>query len=121
MKTFLGMTAGFIAASAFAVCHIEMARSLRRAMKQYVAQYHTERNHQGKSNVLLFPQVTETRCDEAVECRDGWAGPCSATTETPRELATKSRSMATSLSLGGPCAETNALSMATTDTELTRR
>jgi putative transposase len=36
-------------------------RSLRRAMSEYVAHYHAERNHQGKSNVLLFPQVTKTR------------------------------------------------------------
>ena len=29
-------------------------RSLRRALGEYVAHYHAERNHQGKSNVLLF-------------------------------------------------------------------
>jgi hypothetical protein len=34
-------------------------RSLRRAMKEYVEHYHTERNHQGKGNVLLFQRVTE--------------------------------------------------------------
>jgi hypothetical protein len=33
-----------------------------------------ERNHQGKSNVLLFPQVTEARCDEVVECRERLGG-----------------------------------------------
>jgi putative transposase len=49
-------------------------RSLRRAMKEYVAHYHAERNHQGKSNVLLFPQVTETRCDKSVECRERLGG-----------------------------------------------
>jgi putative transposase len=48
-------------------------RSLRRAMREYVAYYHTERNHQGKSNVLLFPQVAKTRCD-AVECRERLGG-----------------------------------------------
>src|SRR5207247_962030 len=36
-------------------------RSLRRALSEYVAHYHDERNHQGKSNVLLFPQMTEMR------------------------------------------------------------
>jgi hypothetical protein len=36
-------------------------RSFRRALSEYVAHYHAERNHQGKSNVLLFPRVTETR------------------------------------------------------------
>jgi putative transposase len=49
-------------------------RSLRRAMSEYVAHYHAERNHQGKSNVLLFPQVTETRCDKAVKCRERLGG-----------------------------------------------
>src|SRR6201997_3190539 len=34
-------------------------RSLRRAMREYVAHYHAERNHQVTSNVLLFPPVTE--------------------------------------------------------------
>src|SRR6201987_2108271 len=48
-------------------------RSLR-AIREYVAHYHTERNHQGKSNVLLFPQVAETRCDKAVDCRERLGG-----------------------------------------------
>src|SRR6516162_9634340 len=33
-------------------------RSLRRALNEYVEHYHAERNHQGKSNVLLFPRDT---------------------------------------------------------------
>jgi putative transposase len=49
-------------------------RSLRRATREYVAHYHAERNHQGKSNVLLFPQVTEIRYDKAVECRERLGG-----------------------------------------------
>jgi putative transposase len=49
-------------------------RSLRRAIREYVAHYHAERNHQGKSNVLLFPQVTETRCDKAIGCRERLGG-----------------------------------------------
>jgi putative transposase len=49
-------------------------RSLRRAMREYVAHYHAERNHQGKSNVLLLPQVTEPGCDKAVECRERLGG-----------------------------------------------
>jgi len=32
--------------------------SLRRALREYVAHYHTERNHQGKGNVLLFPAAS---------------------------------------------------------------
>jgi putative transposase len=77
-------------------------RSLRRAIREYVAHYHAERNHQGKSNVLLFPQVTKTRCDKAIECRERLGGSCVTTTETPRELATKSRSIAMRLWLGRP-------------------
>jgi hypothetical protein len=33
--------------------------SLRRALREYVAHYHVERNHQGKGNVLLFPTATK--------------------------------------------------------------
>jgi putative transposase len=43
-------------------------------MREYIVHYHAERNHQGKSNVLLFPQVTKTRCDKAVECRERLGG-----------------------------------------------
>jgi putative transposase len=49
-------------------------RSLRRAMREYVAHYHAERNPQGKSNVLLFPQVTATHCNKTVECRKRLGG-----------------------------------------------
>jgi putative transposase len=48
--------------------------SLRRAMSEYVAHYHAERNHQGKSNVLLFPRVTETRREKSVQCRERLGG-----------------------------------------------
>jgi hypothetical protein len=34
-------------------------RSLRRAMREYVTHHHTERNRQGKSNVLLLPGLIE--------------------------------------------------------------
>ena len=30
--------------------------SLRRALAEYVAHYHAERPHQGKGNILLFPE-----------------------------------------------------------------
>jgi hypothetical protein len=49
-------------------------RSLRRALSEYVAHYHAERNHQGKSNVLLFPRVTETRRGGPVHCRERLGG-----------------------------------------------
>ena len=49
-------------------------RSLRRAMKDYVAHYHTERNHQGKNNVLLFHRSTKTKRDKRVLCRERLRG-----------------------------------------------
>jgi hypothetical protein len=49
-------------------------RSLRRALSEYVAHYHAERNHQGKSNVLLFPRVTETCREGPVQCRERLGG-----------------------------------------------
>jgi putative transposase len=49
-------------------------RSLRRAMREYVAHCHPERNHQGRSNVLLFHQITETRWGKAVEYRERLGG-----------------------------------------------
>src|SRR5450830_1270449 len=49
-------------------------RSLRRALSEYVAHYHAERNHQGKSNVLLFRRTTKTRREEPVQCRERLGG-----------------------------------------------
>jgi putative transposase len=49
-------------------------RSLRRAISEYVTHYHTERNHQGKSNVLLFPRDTEMRGGRPVHCRERLGG-----------------------------------------------
>jgi Integrase core domain len=49
-------------------------RSLRRAIKEYVEHYHTERNHQGKGNVLLFQRVTEARRDNPLQCRERLGG-----------------------------------------------
>src|SRR5665213_1927864 len=49
-------------------------RSLRRALSEYVEHYHAERNHQGKSNVLLFRRVTQTRRQEPVQCRERLGG-----------------------------------------------
>jgi transposase InsO family protein len=48
--------------------------SLRRALSEYVAHYHAERNHQGKPNVLLFRRVTETCRDGPVQCRERLGG-----------------------------------------------
>jgi putative transposase len=49
-------------------------RPLRRTTNDYLAHYHTERNHQGKNNALLFRQIAETRRDEPVRCRDRLSG-----------------------------------------------
>jgi Integrase core domain len=49
-------------------------RSLRRAVSEYVAHYHTERNHQGKSNALLFPDATEMPGLRPVRCRERLGG-----------------------------------------------
>ena len=49
-------------------------RSLRRALSEYVEHYHAERNHQGKSNVLLFRRVAQTRREEPVQCRERLGG-----------------------------------------------
>jgi hypothetical protein len=48
--------------------------SLRRALNEYVAHYHAERNHQGKSNVLLFPQALGIRHEGPVRCRERLGG-----------------------------------------------
>jgi Integrase core domain len=60
-------------------------RSVRRAMKDYMAHYRSERNHQGKNNVLLFQQVADTRRDSPVRCRDRLAGLCGTIIEKRRE------------------------------------
>ena len=49
-------------------------RSLRRALSEYVAHYHAERNHQGKDNVLLFPRDTDSHLEGTVQCRERLGG-----------------------------------------------
>src|SRR5713101_5769817 len=49
-------------------------RSLRRALSEYVDHFHTERNHQGKGNVLLFPRVNDRQREGPVRCRDRLGG-----------------------------------------------
>ena len=50
--------------------------SLRRALREYVAHYHLERNHQGEGNVLLFPAATKamTHGNGSVGCRERLGG-----------------------------------------------
>jgi hypothetical protein len=49
-------------------------RSLRRALSDYVDHFHAERNHQGKGNVLLFPQDTHRNLEGPVRCRERLGG-----------------------------------------------
>jgi putative transposase len=50
--------------------------SLRRALRKYLVHYHSERNHQGKDNVLLFPTKTNAINDgsSSVGCRERIGG-----------------------------------------------
>jgi hypothetical protein len=50
--------------------------SLRRALREYLVHHHAERNHQGKSNVLLFPAATKAmyRVDRSVGCKERLGG-----------------------------------------------
>ena len=49
--------------------------ALRRSLTEFVAHYHIERNHQGKENVILFPETTggDAR-DGPIRCRERLGG-----------------------------------------------
>lgn len=48
--------------------------SLRRALNEYIAHFHSELNHQGKENDLLFPEsIGRGAAGGRVECRSVWA------------------------------------------------
>ena len=49
---------------------------LRRTLKEFVAHYHEERNHQGKGNLLLFPPADLSPPPEgdAIECKQRLGG-----------------------------------------------
>ena len=49
---------------------------LRRALNEFVAHYHEERNHQGKDNVLLFPSAKRPALskDNAIGCKQRLGG-----------------------------------------------
>jgi hypothetical protein len=51
-------------------------KSLRRALCEYLIHFHTERNHQGKDNVLLFPVATKAgnRAERSVSCKERLGG-----------------------------------------------
>jgi transposase InsO family protein len=48
--------------------------SLRRAVREFVAHYHDERNHQGLGNVLILPRSVQTRGDDPIVCRERLGG-----------------------------------------------
>lgn len=48
--------------------------SLRRALTEFVTHYHSERNHQGKGNVLLFPARPILTARQHVRCRERLGG-----------------------------------------------
>jgi transposase InsO family protein len=50
--------------------------SLRRVLREYLAHYHAERNHQGKDNILLFPTAGKVRNhgSGAIDCNKRLGG-----------------------------------------------
>ena len=50
--------------------------SLRRALSEFIDHYHSERNQQGKSNLLLFPSPDEAIAPSrrTVRCRERLGG-----------------------------------------------
>lgn len=48
--------------------------SLRRALREYVSHYHTERNHQGVENRLLKPLTTVSSINEPIQRRERLGG-----------------------------------------------
>jgi hypothetical protein len=49
-------------------------RSLQRALTEFIAHFHAERNHQGKGNVLLFPAAPPPTRGRTVHCRERLGG-----------------------------------------------
>jgi len=48
--------------------------SLRRTLRQYVAHYHSERNHQGVGNRLLQPLAKVSSINDPIHCRERLGG-----------------------------------------------
>ena len=59
--------------------------SLRRAVREFVAHYHHERNHQGLGNVLILPRSVQMRGDDPIVCRERLGGLLSTTIDQPDE------------------------------------
>ena len=61
--------------------------SLKRALAEFVAHYHSERNHQGKANALLCPIGRAEHLAERSIALSVWAV-CCATTLAPLDFLT---------------------------------
>ena len=48
--------------------------SLRRALREYVAHYHSERNHQGVGNRVLEPLARASSINDPIYCRERLGG-----------------------------------------------
>ena len=48
--------------------------SLQRAVREFIGHYHSERNHQGKVNVLLFPAPNKRELRRGIRCRERLGG-----------------------------------------------
>ena len=48
--------------------------SLHRALNEFIAHFHAERNHQGKGNALLFPSPATAPNRKSVHCRERLGG-----------------------------------------------
>ena len=48
--------------------------SLRKAVREFVAHYHLERNHQGLGNQLLAPAINTADCHGAIQRRERLGG-----------------------------------------------
>jgi len=49
-------------------------KSLRKALVEYINHYHEERNHQGKDNLLLFPDPKSITDRGKIKCRKRLSG-----------------------------------------------
>ena len=49
-------------------------QSLRQAVREFVAHYHFERNHQGLDNRLIFPENSTANPGAPIECRQRLGG-----------------------------------------------
>ena len=56
------------------IVFLDTTRSLERALKQFVAHYHLERNHQGLENRIIDPGAEVGREIGEVQCRDRLGG-----------------------------------------------